>query len=90
MMRLKVEKVGEGLHPSETVVSVQTKDGPVSMVIDPHAISADGTVSIGWPVGKHEDFFLVELPRETVQGAWRVWVASQQLEQSDERKRAAG
>ena len=88
MMRLKVEKVGEGLHPSEMVVTVNTKDGPVSMVVDPNVISSDSTVSIGWPVSKDADFFLVELPRETLQGSWRVWVASSELERTEERKRA--
>jgi hypothetical protein len=88
MMRLKVEKVGEGLHPSELVVSVQTKDGPVLMIVDPGLISPDGTVNIGWPVGKKNDYFLVELPRETVQGAGRVWVAANELTQAQEKKRA--
>lgn len=89
-MHLRVEKIGEGLHPSELVVSVQTKDGPVSMVIDTNIILSDSTVNIGWPVGKHDDFFLVELPRETVQGSWRVWVAANELKQSDEHRRATG
>jgi hypothetical protein len=60
------------------------------MVIDPNVISSDGTVNIGWPVSKDNDFFLVELPRETVQGSWRVWVASKELERSEERRRATG
>src|SRR5216683_2802351 len=34
MMRLKVEKISEGLHPSEIVVSVNGKDGPVSLVLE--------------------------------------------------------
>jgi len=88
MMRLKVEKVGEGLHPSELVVSVKTRSGPVSVIVDPSLIGPDETVGIGWPVGKEGDYFLVELPRETVQGSWRVWVSGQELEAAEERKRA--
>jgi hypothetical protein len=65
MMRLKVEKIEEGLHPSELVISIQTRDGPVSLVIDPSAIFPDDTVTIGWPVGRDEDFYLVEIaPRD--------------------------
>jgi hypothetical protein len=82
-MRLKVARMGEGLHPCETVVSVQTKSGPVSMVVDPTVIFPDQTVSIGWPVGREDDYFLVELPRETMHGSWRVWVAGQELENAE-------
>lgn len=88
MMRLKVEKIGEGLHPSELVVSVQTRTGPVSMVVDPQIIFEDGTVAVGWPVGKEKDFYLVDLPRETVQGAARVWVGPGELIEVNGKKRA--
>ena len=89
MMRLKVARIEEGLHPSELVVSVQTKEGPVSLVLDPATVSSDGTVNIGWPVGKEDEFYLVELPRETFQGSARVWVAEKELRRSEEKKRAA-
>jgi hypothetical protein len=88
MMRLKVEKVGQGLHPSEFVVSVNTKDGPVSLVVEPSVIDAEGTVNVGWPVATQGNLFLVELPRETMNGSWRVWVADKELKQAEERKRA--
>jgi hypothetical protein len=88
MMRLKVEKIGEGLHPSEMVVSVQTRTGPEKMIVDPKVIGPDSTVAIGWPVAKDNSFLLVELPRETLQGSWRVWVADKELERVEERKRA--
>lgn len=90
MMRLKVEKISEGLHPNEALVSVKTKDGPVSMVVDQTIISADSTVGIGWPVARNtkDSLLLVELPRETESGAWRVWVAENELEPYEERKRA--
>jgi hypothetical protein len=83
MMRLKIARIGEGLHPREAVVSVQTRTGPISMVVDPTVILPDDTVSIGWPVGREDDFFLVELPRETMHGSWRVWVAANELENGE-------
>jgi hypothetical protein len=88
MMRLKVEKIGEGLHPSELVVSVRTRTGPVNVIVDPKLIAPDNTIGVGWPVAKDNSFLLVELPRETVQGSWRVWVADKELERVEERKRA--
>ncbi len=78
MMRLKVEKVGEGLHPSELVVSVRTKDGPEELVIDPRSLRHE-SVRIGWPVGAENGFLLVELPRQTSRGAQRVWVRKDDL-----------
>jgi len=88
MMRLKVERQGQGLHPDETVVSVRTKDGPVTMVVDHTIIYPDDTVVVGWPVARDASLFLVELPRETESGSWRVWVAEQELQAEEERKRA--
>lgn len=88
-MRLRVARVEEGLHPSELVVSVQTKDGPVSLVIDPSSVLPDNTVSVGWPVGRDQDFYLVELPRETFQGTSRVWVRGNELENGEDKQVAA-
>lgn len=87
MMRLKIEKQGEGLHPNEAVVAVNTKDGPVMMVVDQAIIFPDDSVVIGWPVASDSNGFLVELPRETENGSWRVWVPETEII-SDERKRA--
>ena len=87
-MRLKVEKISEGLHPSEVVVSVNGKDGPISLVLDPSVIFEDDTVNVGWPVATDGKFFLIELPRETMNGSWRIWVPQGELRGEEERKRA--
>lgn len=78
MMRLKVEKIGEGLHPSEFVVAVRTRAGFEELVIDPRSIESD-TITIGWPVGTEDAYWLVELPRPTARGARRVWVSKDDL-----------
>jgi hypothetical protein len=90
MMRLKVEKIEEGLHPSELVVTVRTKGGPVSLVVDPRLVSPDDTIGVGWPIGREADYYLVELPRETMAGISRVWVQEKELERGEERRVAAG
>lgn len=84
MMHLKVQRLGEGLHPSEMVVTVATKDGPEELVVDPHSLQGD-SLEIGYPVGRDGELLLVELPRQTARGAWRVWV--QQGELTSERVR---
>jgi hypothetical protein len=84
MMRLKVEEVGKSLLPSEAVVAVRTKDGLERLVVSRRSI-VNGAVSIGWPIRQDGDTYLVELPRETQSGAWRVWVGRDQLEEAAER-----
>jgi hypothetical protein len=78
MMLLKIKNLGEGLHPSETFVSIETRDGPVQVAVDAKSLR-NGTLPIGWPVGKDAGFLLVELPRPTVSGARRVWVRKEEL-----------
>jgi hypothetical protein len=78
MMLLKIKRIGVGLHPSETLVSVETKEGPAEIAVDTRALR-NGTLPIGWPVGKNDGFLLVELPRPTVNGARRVWVRKEEL-----------
>jgi hypothetical protein len=78
MMLLKIKNLGPGLHPSETFVSVETRDGPQQVAVDAKSLR-NGTLPIGWPVGKIAGFLLVELPRPTVSGARRVWVRKEEL-----------
>ena len=78
MMLLKVKRLGEGLHPSETYVSVETRTGPEEVAVDTQSLR-NGTLPIGWPVGKEGSFLLVELPRPTVRGTRRVWVGKEEL-----------
>lgn len=86
MMRLLVEEIGTGLHPSEILVAIKTADGTHRLVVSNRAIS-NKSISVGFPLGERADAILVELPRETQSGAWRVWVPKDQLIE-EERMRA--
>lgn len=80
-MRLKVKEVREGLHPSEVLVLVHTLNGKEEqLLIDRTAVVSDW-LDIGNPIAKKENSALVELPRETERGEWRVWVDLDQLDQ---------
>lgn len=72
-MWVKIRRVGKALHPSEEVVEVDTTTGCERLVVAKDSIE-DNSIYVGEPVGKKEDEWLVELPRETMGGAWRVWV----------------
>lgn len=72
-MRVQIEEVGDGQHPSEKVVKVETTTGPEQLVVDKRSIQQQ-SLDVGFPVGQRNGHFLVELPRETFRGTWRVWV----------------
>ena len=77
-MRIKVREVGKGLHPSEVVVEIQTSDGMERLVVDKRTIETN-SLSVGNPLRADNGKYLVELPRETMSGAWRVWVKQDAL-----------
>ena len=75
MARIRVRKVGKGLHPSEVIVAVATADGgEENLVVDLRSLENE-TLSVGYPIGQESGRVLVELPRETLRGLWRVWVS---------------
>lgn len=77
-MRVKVKRVGKGLHPNEVVVEVKTTAGTERLVIDKRALHAN-SLSVGAPIQEKQGQALVELPRETMTGSWRVWVKKDKL-----------
>lgn len=79
MRRVKVRILGPGFHPNELLVAVITADGSEEqLVVDRRSIMEE-SISIGYPVDRSETGFLVELPRESVRGIWRVWVPQASL-----------
>jgi hypothetical protein len=73
-MRLKVREVGRGLHPSEVVIEIRTATRPERLAVDRKSIQS-GTIFVGWrPLAEKRGQWLIELPRETMSGTWRVWV----------------
>lgn len=72
-MRVLIEEKGTGQHPSEKVVEVKTLEGPEQLIVDKRSIR-DRSLDVGFPVGQQNGHLLIELPRETLRGLWRVWV----------------
>ena len=71
-MRIRTEKQEAGRIPSETVVAIWTVTGVEEVIVHASQVDANG-VEVGF-IGQKGDDFLVELPRETLRGRWRVWV----------------
>ena len=72
-MRLRVNKVSDGPGPGEVLVEVETSTGREQVVIHNSTIEGD-TIDIGYPIHQREDSTLIELPRESARGEWRLWV----------------
>jgi hypothetical protein len=79
MMKLRVTEVGQGFHPMEVLVRIRGVEGERKMLVDRR--SMDGSyVRVGNPISALENQFLVELPRETTGGEWRVWVPREETD----------
>ena len=87
-MRVKVRQIGKALHPSEVVVELQTVSGDERLAVDRESVQ-ENSLSVGWPIAKKKGQYLVELPRETMSGTWRVWVKQNQILPERESKGAA-
>lgn len=73
MARLHVTQVGDGQHPSEVLVTISTKNGIETLILDRRSLK-DDMIEVGYPIGSEGDYFLIELPRETMRGEWRVLI----------------
>ena len=82
MYRVKVRTVGVGQHPSEAVVSVNTADGKQEeLIVDKRSLE-EGWLRIGYPLRSQAGQLLIELPRETMRGTWRVWVREKEVDKA--------
>lgn len=82
MYRVKVQTVGDGQHPSEAVVAVTTADGKQQELIVDRRSLEEGYLQVGYPLKSQAGQFLIELPRETMHGTWRVWVREGELKRA--------
>jgi hypothetical protein len=77
-MKIRAQKIANGLHPSEVVVAVATTSGQESLVVNSRSFTGD-SLEIGYPINQERNNYLVELPHETESGSWRVWVSDTEL-----------
>lgn len=69
-------KIEEGIIPAEVIVSVEDADGGIEEVPVSQVSIRDGKL-LAAEIGRDQKGrVLVELPRETVSGRWRMWVKS--------------
>ncbi len=74
-------EVSDGLRPSEKTVRIPVHDGGIEEVsLDSSLVNKD-TVTVAL-VHRGDKYSLVELPRETATGKWRIWVHNSKIKSS--------
>ena len=77
-MLVRCREVMKGPGPSEVVIELNTSKGPEEVIVYNNSV-VDGNLEIGQVIGAQKGYSLVELPRETSSGLWRVWVQDQDV-----------
>jgi len=73
MCKVKVDNIREGLMPSEKVVRIPSATGGFEeLSVSARQVQHDAIEAA--EICRDEGNVLVELPRETAAGRWRVWV----------------
>jgi len=65
--------VSDGLMPSEKIARIETADGK-SEAVAVSSRNLQGNRLIASEIGRRGGKVLVELPRESASGRWRIWV----------------
>ena len=73
-MRICFTVVAQGLGPSEVVAGITTVEGKQEEVVISRRQANDGAIEVGSPIAQEPNRYLVELPRESVAGRWRIWI----------------
>lgn len=74
-------KVVDGLMPTEKIALVESAEGQIEEItVSKENLIGDSLVAD--EIGRQDGKVLVELPRETASGSWRIWVKDFTLRQS--------
>ena len=73
-MFVRCTVLAEGPGPSEMVVKVKTIDGHNEQVLLSRRSIQDEYIRVGSALSRENGNVLIELPRETSSGRWRIWV----------------
>jgi hypothetical protein len=77
-MRVKCKLLNEGPGPTEAVVEIKTTEGSEEVIVSRRLVDKD-SLDVGPLVHEEKNRVLLELPRESVSGKWRVWVPKSAL-----------
>ena len=75
-MMVKCTLIADGPGPSEVTVSILTVEGHREEVVLAKRFLKDNKMNVGAALMRDGDKYLIELPRESASGRWRIWVPS--------------
>lgn len=78
MLLVKCDVLASGPGPAEKVVGIDTDAGKEEIVLHASALDSQNQFEVG-VLGYKDDQALVELPRESASGRWRVWIPKASL-----------
>lgn len=78
-MLIKCTKIADGPGPSEATVSIKTVDGTPEEVILAQRLLKSDAMDVGAPLNVNPGQYLIELPRESASGRWRVWIPESEV-----------
>jgi hypothetical protein len=73
MIRVLSSNISDGLMPAEKIARVETADGEIEEVSVSVKDIKDNKLMAS-EIGRREGRVLLELPRESASGRWRIWV----------------
>ncbi|MGW5957467.1 hypothetical protein [Methylorubrum thiocyanatum] len=60
-------------------MSITTAEGGQEEVVLSKRLLKDGAMDVGAPLNIREGQYLIELPRESASGRWRVWIPASEV-----------
>ena len=75
-MWIKCRSLEGGAGPSEAIVAITRADGREEQVIVYSGSVRNGEVEVSVPLSRdlQNNRVLIELPRESCSGSWRIWI----------------
>ncbi|WP_437276682.1 hypothetical protein WME90_36340 [Sorangium sp. So ce375] len=73
-MKIRAELIMDGPGPNERLIKVTTADGRSEEVVVHENSFSNGYLQTSRPLAVKDKRALIELPRESVSGNWRLWV----------------
>ncbi len=69
----------DGPGPGEALVTFSTASGKTEQVVIDQDAVKNNKILVGYPIREEKEQSLIELPRETMSGRWRVWVPKEAI-----------
>ena len=79
-MLIKCTPVADGPGPSEATVSILTIDGVREEVVLSKRVLHGNAMNVGASLHHEAGRYLIELPRESATGRWRIWIPESEVQ----------